>query len=89
MNFYFFIFTGVDINFIKILYPHVGGGGGGIIAAVWIGGWNAAQFICSLIKGIEINPTHIILSGLAIAACFTPVYFNLIMDKVKEIKLGA
>ena len=30
MNFYFFIFTGVDINFIKILYPHVGGGGGGI-----------------------------------------------------------
>ena len=62
---------------------------GQIIAAVWIGGWNAAQFICSLIKGIEINPTHIILSGLAIAACFTPVYFNLIMDKVKEIKLGA
>ena len=30
MNFYFFIFTGVDINFIKILYPHVGGEGGDI-----------------------------------------------------------
>lgn len=62
---------------------------GQIIAAVWIGGWNAAQFISNLIKGQEINPTHIILSGLAIAACFTPVYFNLIMDKIKEIKLGA
>ncbi len=62
---------------------------GQIAAAVWIGGWNAAQFTNCLIKGIAINPTHIILSGLAIAACFTPVYFNLIMDKIREIKLGA
>jgi hypothetical protein len=62
---------------------------GQISAAVWIGGWNSAQFINNLIKGIEINPIHILLSGLAIAACFTPVYFNLIMDKIKEIKVGA
>lgn len=62
---------------------------GQIAAAVWIGGWNAAQFISYLVKGQEINPIHIILSGLAIAACFVPVYFNLIMDKIKEIKLGA
>ena len=62
---------------------------GQIAAAVWIGGWNTAQFVSNLIKGIEINPIHIILSGLSIAACFTPVYFNLIMDKIKEIKLGA
>ena len=27
-------------------------------------------------------------SVTAIAACFVPVYFNLIMDKIKEIKLG-
>ena len=62
---------------------------GQIAAAVWIGGWNTAQFVSNLIKGIEINPIHIILSGLSIAACFTPVYFNLIMDKIKEIKVGA
>lgn len=62
---------------------------GQIAAAVWIGGWQSAQFISNLIKGIEINPIHIMLSGLAIAACFTPVYFNLIMDKIKDIKLGA
>lgn len=62
---------------------------GQIAAAVWIGGWNTAQFTSNLIKGIEINPIHIMLSGLAIAACFTPVYFNLIMDKIKDIKLGA
>lgn len=62
---------------------------GQIIAAVWIGGWNAAQFVRDIIGGQHISGNEIIFSGLAIAACFTPVYFNLIMDKIKEIKLGA
>jgi len=62
---------------------------GQIIAAVWIGGWNAAQFVRDIIGGQHISGNDIIFSGLAIAACFTPVYFNLIMDKIKEIKLGA
>lgn len=61
---------------------------GQIAAAVWIAGWNAAQFATALIKNQTINTSAVILSGLAIAACFTPVYFNLLMDKVKEIKLG-
>ena len=62
---------------------------GQIAAAVWIGGWNAAQFARDIVKAQHVSATEIILSGLAIAACFTPVYFNLIMDKIKEIKLGA
>ena len=62
---------------------------GQIAAAVWIGGWNAAQFIKDLTAGVHISGQDIIISGLAIAACFTPVYFNLIMDKIKEIKVGA
>lgn len=61
---------------------------GQIAAAVWIGGWNAAQFIRAISTNTPISGQTIILSGLAIAACFTPVYFNLIMDKIKEIKLG-
>ena len=61
---------------------------GQIIAAVWIAGWHAAQFVKDIISGTHIDGQDIILSGLAIAACFTPVYFNLIMDKVREIKLG-
>lgn len=59
---------------------------GQIVAAVWIAGWNAAQFTRLIVKGEAINGNDIIFSGLAIAACFTPVYFNLIMDKLKEIK---
>ena len=62
---------------------------GQIAAAVWIGGWNTAQFARDIFKCQHVSATEIILSGLAIAACFTPVYFNLIMDKIKEIKLGA
>ena len=61
---------------------------GQIIASIWIGGWNTAQFIKDIINGNHIDGKDIILSGLAIAACFTPVYFNLIMDKIKEIRLG-
>ena len=61
---------------------------GQIVAAVWIGGWNTAQFAHDIINGQHIDGNSIIFSGLAIAACFTPVYFNLIMDKIKEIKLG-
>ena len=61
---------------------------GQIIAAIWIGGWSTAQNIKDIIAGNHIDIKEIIFSGLAIAACFTPVYFNLIMDKIKEIKLG-
>lgn len=61
---------------------------GQIVAAVWIAGWNSAQFTRDIIAGQHISGNDIIFSGLAIAACFTPVYFNLIMDKIKEIKAG-
>lgn len=58
---------------------------GQIIAAVWVVGWSAFNFIRNA-SGIKI--TDIIFSGLAIAACFSPVYFNLLLDKIKEIKWG-
>lgn len=58
---------------------------GQIIAAVWIAVWSAYKFI----KNIEaVSIQDFIVSGLAIAACFTPVYFNLIMDKIQGIKWG-
>lgn len=54
-----------------------------IIAALWVAVWCAKKFLTS---GGETN--DIILSGFAIAACFCPVYFNMILDKVKSIKFG-
>jgi len=55
-----------------------------VLAAIWIG-------IGTVAKGLgflNLDVSDIIYSGLAIAACFTPVYFSIIMDKFKEIKLG-
>lgn len=59
-----------------------------IIASFWVGGWSAFQFVKDIINGNHVSISDIILSGFAIAACYTPVYFNLIMDKIKDIKLG-
>lgn len=56
---------------------------GQIVAAVWVAGWSAYKFITS-----PVEVQDIIFSGLAIAGCFSPVYFNLLLDKIKEIKWG-
>ena len=58
---------------------------GQIVAAVWVAGWSAFKFIKN---ASSIDTNDIILSGLAIAGCFSPVYFNLLLDKIKEIKWG-
>lgn len=55
-----------------------------IVSALWIAGWSAFAFI----TGNPVGITDIVFSGLAIACSFTPVYFNIILDKIKDIKLG-
>lgn len=54
-----------------------------IIAALWVAVWSAKNFIT---EGGQTN--DIIFSGFAIAACFSPVYFNMILDKIKNIRFG-
>lgn len=61
---------------------------GQIIAAVWIGGWDAFQFTRQIITGVKVDASDIIITGLAIAACFSPVYVSILFDKIKDIKLG-
>jgi len=55
-----------------------------IIAALWIAGWCSFTFA----TGRDISVMDIIISGIAISATFLPVYFSIIMDKLKDIKLG-
>jgi hypothetical protein len=61
-----------------------------VIAAIWIG------FLC-VIKGFSmiifqaefgLTVKEIIFSGVALAAVFSPVYFSIILDKIKDIKIG-
>lgn len=54
-----------------------------IVGALWIALWCSKNFIDG--KG---STNDVIFSGFAISACFCPVYFNLIMDKIKNIKFG-
>ena len=56
---------------------------GQIIAAVWIAGWTAF-YIFKNVSTVAIK--DIILSGIAIVGCFSPVYFNMLLDKIKDIK---
>jgi len=55
---------------------------GQIVAALWIAGWSAYLFFTTpQIRSV----TDIVFSGLAIAACFTPVYFSILLDKIVTI----
>lgn len=60
------------------------------IAAVWIGGWSALKFAKIIASGnfASLEMTEIIFSAFSIAACFTPVYFSIVMDKIKSIRFG-
>ena len=54
-----------------------------IIAALWVAFWCGKKFLSD--TG---DTNDIIVSGFAIAACFSPIYFNMLLDKVKLIKFG-
>ena len=55
-----------------------------IVAAVWIACWSIVKFVSA---PAYIDMIDVMFSGLGIAACFLPVYFSIIMDKIKDIKL--
>lgn len=56
-----------------------------IAAALWIAGWHTWKFFQD---PAGIASTDIVISGLTIAACFTPVYFNMVLDKLKGTNNG-
>lgn len=58
---------------------------GQIVMALWVAGWSTYMFLGG--KVIPIN--DIILSGVAIAGAFSPIYLSIWLDKIKEIKNGS
>ena len=61
---------------------------GQIFAAIWIVVWSALKFYKGIANGQEVEVTDIIYSGIAIAACFSPVYVSILFDKIKAIRFG-
>jgi len=61
-----------------------------IVSAVWIGVLSLAKAFWGLVSerafGLTIN--EIALSGVMLAAVFSPVYLSIILDKIKDIKIG-
>lgn len=57
---------------------------GQIFCSIWIIGWSAYKFI----KSGSIEITDVIYSALGITASFSPVYFSIMLDKIKEIRFG-
>ena len=62
-----------------------------VIASIWIGVLSLVKAFWPLFvidKPFGLDMGEIIISGVALAAIFTPVYFSIFLDKVKEIKIG-
>lgn len=61
-----------------------------VISAVWISGWCSVKAVWGLFSKTEFGLTvwEIIISGLAIAASFSAVYFSIFFDKIKNIKIN-
>jgi hypothetical protein len=73
-----------------------------VVAALWIGilsivkalwfifarGILLADGTVQAAPGFGLSMSEIIYSGLALAAVFTPVYFSIFLEKIKDIKTG-
>jgi uncharacterized membrane-anchored protein len=60
-----------------------------IVGAVWIGALSLLKALWALIStaAFGLQMWEIIFSGVVMASIFTPVYFSIILDKIKDIKL--
>ncbi len=62
-----------------------------VVAALWIGILSlvkAAWPALSAGKEFGLAMGDIILSGLALAAVFSPIYFSIFLEKIRDIKTG-
>ena len=61
-----------------------------IFAAVWIPVISIVKAIWGIFTPVEfgLSTGDIIMVGIAVAGVFSPVYFSIILDKIKEIRIG-
>jgi hypothetical protein len=59
-----------------------------LFAQVFSGTWIAVLTVLKGLKVIALETQDIIYTGVAIAAIFSPVYFSIFLDKVRDIRLA-
>jgi hypothetical protein len=64
-----------------------------VIAGIWIGVLSLLKAFWVLFFGAEktfgLSMEEILLSGVVMAAIFSPIYLSIILDKIKDIRLGS
>jgi hypothetical protein len=58
-----------------------------LFAQIFSGVWIAVLTILKGLRIITLETQDIIYTGVAIAAIFSPVYFSIFLDKIREIRL--
>jgi hypothetical protein len=61
-----------------------------VVAGAWIGALSLLKAFWGLLTAKEFGlpMEEILLSGVVLAAVFTPVYLSIILDKIRDIRLG-
>jgi hypothetical protein len=61
-----------------------------VVAGVWIATLSLLKAFWHLLaeKEFGLSMEEILLSGVVLAAVFTPVYLSIILDKIRDIRLG-
>lgn len=57
-----------------------------IIAGAWISVLSIVKGLWPNVFGLTID--EIIKTGITLAALFSPVYLSIVLDKIKDIKIG-
>ncbi|MDR1909652.1 MAG: hypothetical protein LBQ35_07045 [Spirochaetaceae bacterium] len=61
-----------------------------VVAGAWIAALSLLKAFWGLLspKPFGLSMEEILLSGVVLAAVFTPVYLSIILDKIRDIRLG-
>jgi hypothetical protein len=59
-----------------------------LFAQIFSGTWIVVLTILKGVKVITLDTQDIIYTGIAVAAIFSPVYFSIFLDKIKDIRLS-
>jgi hypothetical protein len=61
-----------------------------IIAAAWVGVLTIVKAFWGLVsdKAFGLSVSEIVFSGIMIAAVFSPVYLSIVLEKIKDLKVG-
>ena len=61
-----------------------------MVSAIWIGLLSLTKAFWAFVseKAFGLTMNEIVLSGIVMAAIFSPVYLSIVLDKIKDIKVG-